>query len=81
MQYSVLDYKIRAWFPKYKLATETDELGHFDRDNEKEKTRENKIKQKLQCKFIRINPDKENFNIYVELAKIENQIADSAYYK
>ena len=65
LQYSVLDYKIDAWFPKYKLAIEIDELGRFDRDSEKEKTRENKIKQKLQCELIRINPDKENFDIYV----------------
>ena len=57
LQYSVLDYKIDAWFPKYKLTIEIDELGRFDRDSEKEKTRENKIKQKLQCELIRINPD------------------------
>ena len=81
LQYSVLEYKIDAWFPKYKLAIEIDELGHFDRNNEKEKTRENKIKQKLPCEFVRINPDKENFNIHVELAKIKNHIADSTHYK
>ena len=56
---------------------EIEELGHLDRSNEKEKTRENRIKQKLQCKFIRINPDKEGFGIFVELANIENHIADS----
>ena len=55
---------------------EIDELGHLDRDNEKEKIRENEIKQKLQCEFIRINSDKEGFNIYVELANIENYMPD-----
>ena len=77
LQYSVLGYRIDAWFPKYKLAIEIDKLGHFNRDNEKEKTRENKIKQKLQCESIKINPDKEGFNIFVELAKISNYIADA----
>ena len=77
LQYSVLDYRIVAWFPKYKLAIEIDELGHFDRDNEKEKVRKNKAKQKLQCKFIRINPDKEGFDIFVELVKISNYIEDA----
>ena len=26
------------------------------------------------CKFIRINPCKENFNIYAELSRIQNHI-------
>ena len=77
LQYSVLDYKIDAYFPKYELAIEIDEQGHFDRNNEKETTRENKIKQKLQCEFIRINPDKEDFDIFVELANICSHIVDS----
>ena len=72
LQYSVLDYKIDAYFPKYKLAIETDELDHFNRDNENERARENRIKQKLKCEFIRINPDREGFDIFVELANIEN---------
>ena len=31
----------------------------------------------MQCEFIRINPDKEGFDIFLELANIENHIADS----
>ena len=61
IQYSVLDYKIDAYFPKHKLAIETDELGHADRDINKETFRENRKKQELQCEFIKINPDEENF--------------------
>ena len=30
----------------------------------KEEERENALKQKLKCEFIRINPDREHFNIY-----------------
>ena len=77
LQYFVSHYKIDTYFPKYGLAIEIDELGHSDRSNEKEKIRENRIKQKLQYEFIRINPDKEGFVVFVELANIENHIADS----
>ena len=31
----------------------------------------------MQCEFIRIIPDKEGFDIFLELANIENHIADS----
>ena len=37
--YSVLSYLIDFYFPKYKLAVETDELGHVDRDSVKENER------------------------------------------
>ena len=77
LQYSVLDYKIDAWFPEYKLALEVDELGHSDRNDDKEKTKENSIKQKLQCAFIRINPDREDYDIFVEIDKIHNQMLKS----
>ena len=41
--------------------------------------REDRIKQKLQWEFIRINPDKEGFDIFVELifVSIYNDIEDS----
>ena len=77
LQYSVLDNKIDAWFPEYKLALEVDELGHSDRNDDKEKTKENSIKQKLQCAFIRINPDREDYDIFVEIDKIHNHMLKS----
>ena len=58
LQYDVLGYQIDAYFPEHKLAIEIDEKDHTDRDIDKERYRETRIKQKLQCKFIRINPDK-----------------------
>ena len=36
----------------------------------KEKNREDKFFKKLDCKLIRINPDKENFDIFIEIGKI-----------
>ena len=67
LQHFVLGYKIDAYFVKYKLAVEIDEHNHEQRYNEKELKRENAIKQKLACKFIRINPDDDKFNIMLKL--------------
>ena len=72
----IVGYQIDAYFPEHKLAI--DELGHTYRDIDKETTRENKIKEKLQCKFIRISPDKENYDIFAEIGKIHNYIVKSA---
>ena len=65
------------FFPEYRLAIEIDERGHLGRDEEKEKERENKIKERLKCEFIRINPDKENFDEYIEFGKINTYIRKS----
>ena len=35
------------------------------------------MKNELGCKFIRITPAKENFNIFVENGKIQNYIVKS----
>ena len=38
--------------------------------------RENAIKQKLGCKFIRINPDDDKFNINIEIGRIFEHIKE-----
>ena len=76
MQCFVLGYKIDAYFVKYKLAVEIDEHNHEERDNEKELMGDNTIKQKLGCKFIRINPDDEKFNINIEIGCIFEHIKE-----
>ena len=77
LQFPALNYKIDAWFPEYKLVIEVDELGQNDRNDDKEKAGENSIKQKLQCEFIRINPDREEYDIIVEIGKIYNHVRNS----
>ena len=72
LQYNVLSYRIDVYFPKYKF--EVGEQGHNDRDIDYEIARQKAIENKLGCKFIRINPAKENFNIFVEISKIQNHI-------
>ena len=77
LQHSVLNYQIDLYFSEHKLAIEVDEKGHTDRDEKKENEREEKIKKELGCKFIRINPDAENYDIFVKIGKINDFIAQS----
>ena len=77
LQHTVFGYRIDAYFSKYKLVIEVDEQEHKDRDIDYEIERQKAIEKELSCKFIRINPAKENFNIFVEIDKIHNFIVDS----
>ena len=77
LQHNVLSYRIDAYFPKYKLAIETDEQRHNEGDIDYEIERQKAIKSKLGCEFIRINPAKKDFNIFVEIGKIQNHIVKS----
>ena len=60
-QYSVLGYRIDLYFYDYKFAIEFNENGHSDRIIDYEIIRRQKaVEQELGCKFIRIDPDKED---------------------
>ena len=76
-QYSVLGYRINLYFHKYKLAIEVDELGHADRGLSNEIERQKALEKLLDCVFIRINPDENNFNIFGEINKIHRHIKKS----
>ena len=76
-QHSVLGYRIDLHVPEYKLAIEVDELGHCTRDIKSEIERQNKIEKELDCKFIRIDPSRENFDIIDEFCRIKNYIIKS----
>ena len=65
-QCSVLGYRIDLYFHDYKLAVEVDEEGHKDRNIDHEIKRQEAIKDKLGCEFIRINPDEKTFNRYIK---------------
>ncbi len=67
MQYTVDNYRIDLYFVDRKLAIECDE-NH--RSIEKDNIREDYIKNKLECHFIRFKPYEKDFNIY----KVINQI-------
>ena len=70
-------YRIDLYVPKYKLAIEVDELGHCTRDIKSEIGRQNKIEKELDCKFIRIDPSREKFDIIDEFCNIKKHIIKS----
>ena len=53
------------------MAIEIDETGHMNR---KEEDKEREKKNHLKCKFIRINPDKQKFDVFDEIGKIYDSI-------
>ena len=63
---------------KHRLAIEVDEQGHPNRGFEAETERQKAKEEKLDCKFIRINPAKENFDIFSEICRIYHYIVKSS---
>jgi hypothetical protein len=72
-KYNIEPYRIDLYFPKYRLAVECDEYFH---DNKKEEDikRENYIKEKLDCKFLRFKQDKKNKYLPILLNDINKNI-------
>ena len=77
-QYKVNKYFIDLIFPVHKLGIEVDENGHMDRCEIKERERQKIIKKEAGFKIIRINPDKEDFDIFDESFKIQSFISKSS---
>jgi len=69
-QHQIGQYRIDLYFPEYKLAIEVDEFGHKDRCHIYEQERQKYLEKYLDCKFIRFNPDEDNFNIGTIIAQI-----------
>ena len=62
--YKALGYDIDFYFHDYKLAVEIDEKDHQDGDINREIESQKALEKEHGCKFIRINPDKKNFNTF-----------------
>ena len=75
--YRVLGYEIDIYFHDYKLAVEIDEKDHQDRDISREIERGKALEKELGYKFIRINPGKQNFNIFKAQNEIFRHIKES----
>ena len=69
-QYNILGYSIDLYFRKYKLAIEVNELRHAGRNINNETQRQKALEKELNCVFIRINPEENDFNIFKEINKI-----------
>jgi very-short-patch-repair endonuclease len=70
MQYAIDNYMIDLYFIDYKIAIECDEFSHQAYDKNYEESRQKNIENKLECKFIRFNPDKDDFDIFEVINKI-----------
>ena len=67
------------YFSEHKLAVETDEKGHTDRNQDEENERQTKIEKHSDCRFFRkINPNSEDFGMSLEISKIQNYITQSS---
>ena len=75
-QYRIDKYFIDLYFPERKLGIEIDENGHLDRLKIKEITKEETIKN-LGITLIRVNPDKEGFDIFDKISEIQSFIYES----
>ena len=75
--YRVLGYEIDIYFHDYRLAVEIDEYNHEDRDIGCEIERQKALEKEIGCKFIRINPDIENFKVFKAINEIFRHITAS----
>ena len=62
-------FKIDIYFPEYNLAAEIDQKGHTDRYLVAENKRQEALKKRLDCKFIRINTSKEDYDANYEIGR------------
>ena len=76
-QHNIDDYVLDLYFPKYRLVVECDESCHNSTINiNKDRIREETIKSRLNCTFIRYKPYDKNFNVFVLLNEIFTHIRD-----
>ena len=72
-------FRIDIYFIEYSLAVEIYEKGHTDRDLIFEEKKQKASEKKLNCKFIRINTSKENYDADYEARRI--QVFISQFFK
>ena len=73
----VLRYRIHLYFHDYKDAIEIDENGHKDKNIDYEIKRQKSIEHELGCTFVRIDPHKEDFDIFRTINEIFRHIKQS----
>ena len=70
--------RIDMYFSEHKFAVEIDKKGHTDKNQDEENERQTKIEKHSDCKFFhRINPGAEDFDIFLEISKIQDSIDQS----
>ena len=78
-QYKIdgLPYDVDLCFTIHELMVEINEDGYVYYDEKKHQIKQ-KLMENLGFTFVRINPDIENFDLDVEIARIYNQIEESS---
>ena len=72
-RYNALSFRLDLYFHGYKFAIEIDENRHSNR-NIDDKIKRQKAIEKLGFIFIRIDPDKEDFDIFRAINEIFRHI-------
>ncbi len=67
-------YLIDCYLPEYHIAVEIDEHNHHDRDPIYEMKRERDLIKKLNCVFVRCNPDDAEYSTYELIGRIHKLI-------
>ena len=75
-QYNALSFRLDLYFHGYKFAIEIHENRHSNR-NIDDKIKRQKAIEKLGSMFIRIDPDKEDFDIFRAINEIFRHIKES----
>ena len=73
-EYSMLGYRIDLYFHDYKTSKEIDENRHSNRNIDYKIKRQKAIQQELDYKFIKIDLDKENFDVFKAINEIFRHI-------
>ena len=58
------------------MTVEVDEKGHTDRDLIYEMKIQEALEKKINCKFIRINTSKENYDVDYEIGRIQTFVGE-----
>ena len=74
--YNVLGYRIDLYFHDFKLTIKIYENGHSNRNIDYEIKRQKAIEQKLGCKFNKIDPDEEDFDIFFIFSELSMKYLD-----
>ena len=72
----MLSYQTDLYFHDYELAIKIDENGHNNINIDYEIKRQKAIEQEPDCKFIRNDPDKEDFDIFRTINEIFEHIKE-----
>ena len=69
-------FRIDVYFSEFNLTVEVDGKEYTDRDLIYEKKRQEALEKKRDCKFIRINTSKENYDADYEISRIQTFISE-----